>query len=240
MRVLAVAVVAVALGGALAAWDAARVLVVADPLPAHADAIVVLAGSPPDRALEAARLWRTGIAPTIVTAREQLPQGAAALRARGVHLPEGHELLGQALLGLGVPAGALEVLPRRTTSTRTEANAIARWACARGVRSLVVVTSPQHTRRARLLLRAALGPTIAVAVRPAPAAQFATSRWWRDRRSAKSVLSEWEKLANWALVERWSMRPCGGLRRRPPTGPTAVAPASVRPASVGPTSRPRG
>ena len=63
---------------------------------------------------------------------------------------------------LGVPPGAIESVPRRAHSTTTEARAIARWACGRGLRRLVVVTSPTHTRRARLILRQALGPDVAL------------------------------------------------------------------------------
>src|SRR5262249_3502144 len=142
LRTVAVATAAVA---ALATWllvDAARILVVTDPLPARADAIVVLSGSTSDRVLEAARLWHAGAAPIAARSRERLPLGAAALRARGVHLPEGHEEALAALVGLGVPEGAVHVLQKRARSTRTEANVIARWACAHGVRQLVVVTSP--------------------------------------------------------------------------------------------------
>ena len=214
-RVIGAALVVAAAG--LGAWlvgSAARVLVATDPLPAHADAIVVLSGSTSDRVLEAARLWHAGIAPRVVLGREQLPPGGAALRARGVRLPESHELAQQALVALGVPADAIRVLWKRARSTRTEANILGRWACATGVRSLVVVTSPSHTRRARLLLRDALGPRIALAVRPARDRAFSTRRWWRNRRAAKDVLSEWQKLAHYWLRERWSMRPCGGLPRR--------------------------
>ena len=70
------------------------------------------------------------------------------------------------------------MVTRRAHSTRTEARAIARWACGRGVHRLVVVTSPSHTRRARMILARALGPGVALAVRPAPAAVFPADRWW--------------------------------------------------------------
>jgi uncharacterized SAM-binding protein YcdF (DUF218 family) len=83
------------------------------------------------------------------------------------------------------------------------------------MRSLVVVTSPSHTRRARLLLRQALEPRVAVAVRPAPAAFYRARRWWTDRRSAKELLSEYQKLASFWLVEWWRPPgPCGGLDGR--------------------------
>jgi len=213
-RILAVAFLGTTGAALFAASAAARLLVVADPVPPRADAIVMLSGAPAERVPEAARLWRDGVAPLVVLTREQLPRGAAALRAQGIRLPEGHELAQDALLRLGVPPQAILVLRRRAQSTRSEANVIGRWACRRGMQSLVVVTSPSHTRRARLLLRGAIGSDIALAVRPARRARFPTKAWWRDRRAAKEVLNEWQKLANYWLHERWTLRPCGGLRRR--------------------------
>src|SRR5881397_3008604 len=194
---VAVALAAVSVAAILAAG---RVLVVADPLPPRADAIVILAGSVPDRALEAADLYRSGLAPRVVVTRERLPPGQAALRARGVRLPEGDELTVTALRGLGVPSPAIVVLRRRAVSTESEARTIARWACARRLRRVVVVTSRAHSRRARLILRQALGPGIAVAMHPSRYDAFASARWWRVRRDAKIVLSEYEKLANYWLT----------------------------------------
>jgi len=194
---------------------AGRVLVVADPLPASSDAIVVLAGSPRARSLEAARLYKAGIAPRVVVTRETLPPGAMALRDAGVELPDTDALTRSALAGLGVPPRAIVTLRRRAHSTASEARTIARWACAHGLDSIVVVTSPPHTRRARLVLERALGPDVTLTIRPAPDDSFAGDRWYRVRRNAKEVLSEWEKLAHHWLRERWSIEPCGGLRRRP-------------------------
>jgi uncharacterized SAM-binding protein YcdF (DUF218 family) len=208
-------VVVLALGAAVLLLPlAGRTLVVADPLPASADAIVVLAGSIRDRALEAAAIYRDGVAPRVVVTREASPSGATALKASGVELPESDALTRSALIGLGVPPRAIVTLRRRAQSTASEARTIARWACAHGMRRLVVVTSPAHTRRARAILVRALGPDIAVAVRPARADHFAGRRWMRVRRDAKLVLSEWQKLLHHWLVERWQIRPCGGLRRR--------------------------
>jgi uncharacterized SAM-binding protein YcdF (DUF218 family) len=206
------------IAAALAVRTAGRFLVVADPLPAHADALVVLAGSIADRALEAADLYRTGIAPVVVITRERAPTASARLRARGVVLPESDALLRQALLGLGVPADAIVRLRRRTSSTETEARTIARWACRHGVRRLVVVTSKAHTRRARLILRRALGPTVTLTIRPARDDPFPAARWWRVRHAAKVVLVEYEKLADYWLAERWRIPPCGGLTRRERSG----------------------
>jgi uncharacterized SAM-binding protein YcdF (DUF218 family) len=193
---------------------AGRVLVVADPLPDAADAIVVLAGSVRDRALEAAELYRRGLAPTIVVTRDTAPAGSAALRRAGVELPENDALTRSALVGLGVPPRAIVTLRRRAQSTASEARTLARWACARGVRRLIAVTSPAHSRRARAILGRALGPGIALTVRPSRFDTFAGGRWMHVRRDAKVVLGEWQKLVHHALLERWRIRPCGGLARR--------------------------
>jgi hypothetical protein len=78
-----------------------------------------------------------------------------------------------------------------------------------------VVTSRAHSRRARLILRQALGTGIALAMRPSRYDVFAPARWWRVRRDAKLVLGEYQKLANYWLTERWSIAPCGGLGPAP-------------------------
>ena len=208
--------VTVALAFLMAGFGAGRLLVVADPLPPSADAIVILAGSIPDRALEAYDLYRARIAPRILVTREPLWRGEVALRARGIRLAETDGQTVDVLAQLGVPRAAIRILRRRNTSTNSEARTIARDACAHGYRRLVVVTSRQHTRRARLILRRALGPGVELVMRPAHYDEFRGARWWRVRRNAKLVLGEYERLVNFWLRERWSIRPCGGLARRAP------------------------
>jgi uncharacterized SAM-binding protein YcdF (DUF218 family) len=210
---LAAAVVLVGLG-VFVVRGAGRFLVVADPLPAHADVIVMLAGSLSDRVLETARLYHAGVAPLVVLTRARLRRGAPALRAHGVLVPEEHELASRALGELGVPASAIRVLSRRAASTTTEARALARWVCRRGFRHVVVVTSPTHTRRARMILRQAFGPRVQLTVRPTPDAVFPADQWWRRRRAIKDVLIEYQKFVVYWLVERWTIEPCGGLKPR--------------------------
>ena len=215
------AILGVVLGAGLMALivGVGRLLVASDPLPGRADAIVVLAGSIADRVLEAADLYRAGVAPRVVVTRERLPRGDWALRARGVRLPESDELTLAALHALGVPPGATQVIPRRTHSTDSESRTIARWACAR-TRSVVVVTSRYHSRRARMILRRALGSAVTLAVRPSRHDPFDPARWWSDRRDAKAVLSELEKLTHYWMRERWVIQPCrpravGGATTQP-------------------------
>ena len=197
----------VALGVSLAAGSlAGRLLVVGDPLPRSADAVVVLAGSIPSRVLEAADLYRAGLAPRVVVTREPL--------ARGARLPESDEIAIAALEQLGVPARAIVRLRRRARSTESEARTVARWACSHRLRRLVIVTSRPHSRRAGLIYRRTLRDTVAVAIRPSRYDLFAAARWWRVRRDAKLVLYEYERLLHYWLLEHWTIQPCGGLRRR--------------------------
>ncbi len=214
MRRPLVAVLVLAVALAMVALPlAGRLLVVADPLPASADAIVVLAGSIPTRVLEAGDLYRSGLAPRVVVTRERLLRGDAALRARGVRLPESDELTLAALEQLGVPPHAIIRLRRRTRSTENEARTVARWACAHRLHRLVIVTSRPHSRRARLIYQRALTPTVAVTIRPSRYDVFSAQHWWRIRRDAKIVLYESERLLHHWLRERWAIKPCGGLRR---------------------------
>ena len=205
----ALVIVGVLLGAGLTAalLGAGRLLVVSDPLPTRADAIVVMSGSIADRVLEAADLYRSGVAARVVVTRERLPRGETSLRARGVRLPESSEQTLAALHALGVPPSATVVIPRRTSSTDSEARTIARWACARA-KSLVVVTSRYHARRARLILRQALAPGILLALRPSRYDPFEATRWWSDRRDAKAVLSELEKLTHYWTHEHWLIGAC--------------------------------
>src|SRR3989442_6717054 len=113
MRAALGVALALAAAAAVTVLAAGRLLVVADPLPRHADAIVILAGSAPDRVLEAADLYHAGLAPRVVVTRERLRRGDAALRARGVHFPEDDELMLLALRRLGVPEAAAARLRRR-------------------------------------------------------------------------------------------------------------------------------
>src|SRR5207244_4138392 len=112
---VAVALAAVAVAAILAAG---RVLVVADPLPPRADAIVVLAGSVSDRALEAADLYGAA-RPRRAPARGGRAHGDGAAPARRPadrHPPAAptrrqHRERGAYHRALGVPPGG--PAPRR-------------------------------------------------------------------------------------------------------------------------------
>ncbi len=125
-------------------------LVVADPLQ-PSDAIFVLEGKTPAREVEAAALYRRGLAPRIVVAHARDPMPLAR-RLSGEPTPQ--ERAVRALAHLGVPPEAVVRLTREAENTQQELAADFEYARAQGFRRVILVTSPVHTRRVRVIWRA--------------------------------------------------------------------------------------
>src|SRR2546428_10536982 len=112
-------------------WMAA-VLIVDDPL-RPASAIVVLAGGPPFRALEAAELYHAGWAPHVVAT------GAVAWDR-------------DVLLAAGVPPSAIVLTDGTPRATREELQTVSQLVSAHN-KPVILVTSKVHTRRTPLISR---------------------------------------------------------------------------------------
>lgn len=129
---LLVVVVAVGALAALAGW---LFVWPPDEPPGRVDAVLVLAGGDGERETTGIRLARMGVAPVIVFSDGGRPDTPSARRC---------------LLRLdGVRVACLSP---RTSSTRGEAKAFAELAERKGWRSVAVVTSSYHLRRASLLV----------------------------------------------------------------------------------------
>jgi len=176
-----------------------RLLVAEDPLQ-PSDAIVVLAGARVNRWLEAVDVRAAGLAPRIVLSRGMRDGGEDLLAARGVHVPDDAELAKSAMVELGVPAEAITFLPARADSTAEEAAIVRRLAESSGWRRVIVVTSKQHTRRARLAFRRELdGTGIEPLIRASRYDAADPAHWWRDRQGLRETLFEWIKLVAYTL-----------------------------------------
>jgi uncharacterized SAM-binding protein YcdF (DUF218 family) len=190
--VLPLALLLAALAGlALFAWNAARLLNNPDA-PAPADAIVVLAGTY-QRAIRAGELYREGLAPELYVSVAVPDAAAALLAAYGVRLVPKEEIYERTLAAMGVPAGRMHRLGRGSLSTYDEAREAARVFPA-GAR-LILVTSPFHVRRARMIFEDALaGRGVQLRVLAVPQERF-PNRWWTSQDAAREVLLEWSKIA---------------------------------------------
>ncbi|WP_461210773.1 YdcF family protein [Desulfocurvus sp. DL9XJH121] len=162
--------------------------------PAPAQAIVVLGGGW-YRPLAAADLYRQGLAPLVCVPRVRHRASGAILAEVGVDIPEQQEIYRRLLLSRGVPQEAVRLYGEDIASTRAEAAAVARE--FPDFQRIIVVTSPYHVLRARLIFSRAL-PRTEVLVTSAPGEPF-PARWWTDRDAAVRVVNETAKLV-WYLV----------------------------------------
>ena len=139
----------------------------------RADVIVVLAGGTPAREIEAADLYLAGLAPLVVLTRNWERPGLAALRERGVTVPDVLDQRLRYLRELGVPVTAIEVLDGIAESTAHEARLLVAWWQQAHPCSLIVVTSAFHTGRARFVLNGAFdGTGVRLLYRPASVDSF--------------------------------------------------------------------
>ena len=156
----AVLLVGLVVSGVLpvATW-LARPLAVADPL-RPADAVVVLGGGVIDaqtpgretlvRLVHGIRLWNRGLAPLLIV---------TGANPREPSVPEA-DVMARVATDLGVPPDRL-VIERKGERTWTQGQAVARIARERGLRSVLLVTSPPHMYRAQRVFRRAGLETVA-------------------------------------------------------------------------------
>ena len=188
---------AAAVLAAVGAYHIAGWLREPDP-PQRAEAIIVL-GDDPTRVLQGADLYRAGFARRVLLSAPARSPRWLRLELEGLQMPWFEEVGRTLLLRRDVPATAIETFGQRLTSTVAEARAIAAL-FADGSPTLLVVTSPYHVRRARMIFRDAL-PHANVLVVASGYEKF-PDRWWSERDAAPQVVLECAKLAFYLLGGR--------------------------------------
>lgn len=169
-----------------AAWVGARLLITEAPL-AKADVIVVLGGSAnyKERAREAARLVLEGRAPLILLTNDNQRGPWSSVEQRNLYF---YERTLEELHNAGAPDKSVDVLMNEVGSTHEEAELIKQYATENGLRSVLIVTSPYHSRRAlwtfsRVFrdtgIQVGLMPVSPGIGSPRPATWWLTARGWR-------------------------------------------------------------
>jgi uncharacterized SAM-binding protein YcdF (DUF218 family) len=171
-------------------------LVVEDPLE-PAQAIVVLSGSMPLRALEAADIYRRGYSAEVWVTRSASP--VEELRQMGIGYV-GEEFYNEkVLMHRGVPADAIRILQEPVENTEEEVREIAAELQRVGGSKVIVVTSKPHTRRVKAIWKVRVGGSPRLIVRFASQDSFDAAHWWRHTRDALDVVREVLGLVNvWA------------------------------------------
>ncbi len=176
-----------------------RFLVIADSLE-PSDAIVVMAGEVPFRQLEAARLFHQGLAPWIILTREHERPGRRKLRELGLEPTERRELARMVLERLNVPRGAIRFVNASGVNSADELASIRRLAVAEGFRHIIIVSSPHHMRRIRVIWKQGANPAVEARLHPALEEDgFDPDRWWTSRVGAEYLVHEYFGILNFLL-----------------------------------------
>jgi uncharacterized SAM-binding protein YcdF (DUF218 family) len=167
-----------------------------DPL-AHADVIFVLSGGLPQRVVEASKIYAMGYAPEVWLSRPYGPTDELA--KLGVQFYSEKDYNREILIHQGVPEAAIHILPLPVVNTEEELQEVGNEMRRNRKKTIILVTSPQHTRRTWTIWQKLEGGDLKAIVRAANDDPFDPDHWWRNTRDVFSVVRETLGLVNaWA------------------------------------------
>jgi uncharacterized SAM-binding protein YcdF (DUF218 family) len=176
------------------AWISALSLNVREPLD-RADVIVVLSGAATilERASLAAQLYGEGKSRRIVITNDNVMGGWSETEQRN---PYSFERATAVLKSGGTPESAIDLIQQPVFGTDDEAVMLRKYCEKHGVKSIMLVTSAYHSRRALWTFRREFrGTAIQIGIEPVPTG-FQTpppSTWWLHLSGWKIVPTEYLK-----------------------------------------------
>jgi uncharacterized SAM-binding protein YcdF (DUF218 family) len=187
----------------------AGIWLVKEDVPAHADAMVLLMGSFPERVLEAADLYSEDKADKLIVVRESMGE-YKRLEERGVSVISTTDQARDAAVKLGIPANNIAVLPGDAQSTLTEAIVVRNYLSDKPeTDTLILVSSPAHMRRASMIFRAAfrdVDKPVYIGCSPSTYSDFDAKHWWRRKEDIQTALSEFVKMGSFLLFEKKGLK----------------------------------
>jgi hypothetical protein len=160
--------------------------------PLRSDLILVLAGETKQRPERALQLLAQGYGRRILL---DVPTNATIYEFTQMQLAEKYTQ--------DLPQGAsIGICPIYGLSTKDESKDVKKCLGREDVKSVLIVTSDFHTRRALSVFRREL-PEYHYSVAAArDDGQFGV-RWWSHRQWAKIFVDEWLRLLWWKIVDQW-------------------------------------
>jgi uncharacterized SAM-binding protein YcdF (DUF218 family) len=173
-----------------------------DDSPVKADAIILLGGNP-SRAYHAADLYHQGYAPYIYLSVPRRTNTETLLDNSDIFMPREEEINRQVLIKKGIPTDSIITLDQTAVSTADEADEVSKIVKSNGC-CIIVVTSPYHVRRAKMIFRDNVqGCDVRVvgsSYEPYP------SKWWKDKELAGNIILEIHKIIFYELGGRFSRK----------------------------------
>lgn len=199
--------VLIVVGVVLMLLEAGSFLVKKDKL-YRADAIVLLMGSIPDRVLQTELIYKQGLGRRIILVEENM-EGFHDLRKRGSPIVSNTDQCYNALVYLGINEEFINVLPGSARSTIQEALIIKDFIKSNpSVDTLILVSSPSHTRRASMIFSKILKHYEVPAViytSPGEKSTFNAARWWKSREDIQYVLTEYVKILSFLFIDQFKI-----------------------------------
>jgi uncharacterized SAM-binding protein YcdF (DUF218 family) len=151
---------------------------------AKSDAIVAISGGETDaRTREAVDLYKAGWAPYLVFSGAAAdPSGPSNAKAMAVIAEDS-----------GVPPSAI-LLDETSATTRENAANVAKLIDEQSLKSIILVTSPYHQRRAEIAFHRALGAGYPIVNHSSYDQRWRRSHWWASRYSIDITISELQKV----------------------------------------------
>ena len=172
--------------------EAGRALTFSDPLQ-PSDIIVVAQWDAEGALLTAADLVHAGIAPRVAILLTPNQPSDHELDRRGVRRQPISQYLVGILHWLGVQA--VEIIAQRADGTTGEGDVLPNWCDEQTLTTVLVVSSPDHSRRVRRVLhRSMRNHRTAVIVRTAAFSDFDPERWWQTHDGVRLELEGMGKL----------------------------------------------
>ena len=178
-----------------AAWAGAKALITEAPLD-KADAILVLGGAATykERTHEATRLFFEGRSQRILITNDNHRGPWSSAEQRNLFF---YERSWEELKNAGVPDENIEVVLKPVAGTYEEAEVIRDYAQQQGLHSILIVTSPYHSRRALWVFSRVFRDTGIriglISARPGSESP-PPATWWLSVKGWKSVPTEYVKM----------------------------------------------
>jgi hypothetical protein len=99
-------------------------------------------------------------------------------------------------------SASISICPIDGLSTKDESKDAEKCLQREGAKSVLIVTSDFHTRRALEIFRREL-PEYEYSVAAARSEEGFGAKWWTHRQWAKTFFDEWLRLLWWKVVDRW-------------------------------------